>query len=112
MLKGNGAASIIAYDTPISVLDQWYHIAITRNGDAGYMEFYIDGVLQKRDDGYSKTSMNIERIFIGNDQDSLGGDFALNNQFFGSFSELRIYDMVKSSMEIESIYNEICNLNK
>lgn len=100
-LKGsnNGGISI-----PNMSDDQWHHYVWTRSGTQNCL--YRDGVSQGCRT-LSSATINIATggLIIGQEQDSLGAGFALNQDWEGLIDELIVFDGALTVPEIQSIYN-------
>lgn len=65
--------------TSLDTVNTWYHLGFVRNHSTGKLELFIDGLLFQEGTGFSTNQFMATRVFIGNDQDSEGGDFHSNN---------------------------------
>jgi MSHA biogenesis protein MshQ len=100
-LKGNGSGSI----SITNIADNnWHHFTWTRDGAQNC--FYIDGVLQGCSTKSSQAlSVAAGGLIIGQEQDSLAGSFALNQDWEGLVDEPLIFKSVLSQAEITAIFN-------
>ena len=77
--------------------DKWHHVVGNRNCDTGYMQVYVDGVME----GNVSTTCyavggNSDDLIIGNHQ---------NRYTQGSFDEVMIFDRYLTGAEITDMYN-------
>ncbi len=100
-LKGNSSGSI----SITNIADNsWHHFTWTRNGTQNC--FYIDGVLQGCSTKTSQAlSVAAGGLIIGQEQDRLGGNFDINQDWEGLVDEPLIFKSVLSQAEITAIYN-------
>ena len=87
-------------------LNEWTHIALTRNGTTGEVKLFINGQIQSR--GILPTG-NIEAVamLVGNDQDGAGGgNLDPNQQFKGILDEVYFYEDALCGLQIEDLYNK------
>jgi hypothetical protein len=73
----------------------WTHIAATWDGTTGIMKLYINGVLESTGNGATGVRSAPPSIRIGSIQTGI-------NYFNGSIDELRIWNVVRSSTDIQS----------
>jgi len=84
---------------------QWYHVAGTYHwdGDDSQVELYVNGQLEAEHvfPGLQISYNNLSPLYIGSnmDGDPPGGTL-LVREFMGTIDELRIWDHVRSSLEI------------
>ncbi|MFY8352703.1 DUF6701 domain-containing protein [Pseudoalteromonas sp. SSM20] len=82
--------------------DQWRHFVWRRNGDTSC--FYVNGQQAGCVSDHSNGSLNIARLMLGQEQDSLGGGFDVNQRFRGLVDELLFFDKAISDTQIQTIY--------
>ena len=79
---------------------QWHHLALTSAAGVG-TTFYLDGVSQG---ALSATLGTLEvdsgGLFLGQDQDVLGGRFDTRQSASGQFDELRIWNVAREAADI------------
>lgn len=80
--------------------DDWHHIAVTWNDDAGTGTIYIDGINDTRHDGYNGNSDTGTYVRIGEGNNNSEA----SNDFIGSIDEVRIYSRTLSPEEIRTHY--------
>ncbi|MEM7468629.1 MAG: LamG-like jellyroll fold domain-containing protein, partial [Pseudomonadota bacterium] len=83
-----------------------HHLAVSWDNTNGAVNFYIDGVLEETFLGYQTTqTIGIGgTLVLGNDQDSPGGGFSAAQAFSGTLYDLRIFDDVRTAVEIATNY--------
>ncbi len=82
--------------------NQWRHFVWRRDGGASC--FYVNGQQVGCISDHSNGSLNIVRLMLGQEQDSLGGGFDINQRFRGQVDELLIFDKAISDAQIQTIY--------
>jgi MSHA biogenesis protein MshQ len=104
-LKNSNAGSV----TINSIADDnWHHLVWTRKGTQNCL--YIDKTLQGCKT-LSSSTINIESLILGQEQDNLGGGFDPRQSWDGLLDELLIFDGVIPESQIEDIYdNQIAGL--
>jgi len=88
----------------------WKHHVWTRktNVNNGELCLYIDNVLQgcsTHNNGEFAIDVDATGFILGQEQDSLGGDFDSSQAFSGLLDEVLLFDGVLSASEINNIYN-------
>ena len=98
LAAGHGPAFNQIVDPTPLVAGTWYHVAVTFNATTGVMNLYKNGALvgTSTAPAYSETLLEI-------------GRFAAANYFSGSIDEVRIWNVVKTAVEINASLN--CQLN-
>ena len=86
--------------------DSWHHVAVTRDADADKVEVFIDGASKgvKSIDA-SELTISPDGLLIGAEQDAVGTDFDVNQQYQGQMDEFIVYNRVLSQEEIDTLYN-------
>ena len=85
------------------LIDQWTHIAYTRQGDA--VSVYVNGIhIESRDINDVVIEATTNGVIIGQDQDSLGGDFDSAQSLNGDVDSFRIYNRALSAEEMQTLY--------
>ena len=97
----------IGIDTKISINDnQWHFVAATWKNTSGKTSLYIDGQLLFTGTMATGSTLTPNGILVlGQDQDSLGGDFQIIQAHQGSIDKLSIYSRALKSSEIQSLYH-------
>ncbi|AFY37274.1 putative outer membrane adhesin like protein [[Leptolyngbya] sp. PCC 7376] len=88
---------------------QWQHCAVTWESATGQMHLYIDG--QSVFDPVLAKGLVLDQtsaVILGQDPDSYGGSFDVNQAFQGEMTELRIWDHVRTPEEIQARMNKCC----
>ncbi|MBF0622121.1 MAG: tandem-95 repeat protein, partial [Magnetococcales bacterium] len=78
----------------------WHALHFVRTGAS--IKFYADGSFQSEWTTASTSALTIapNGLWLGGDQDSLGGGFATNQQYTGQMDEVRIYNRALSATEV------------
>lgn len=83
--------------TPISSLNQWYHIAVNRSSSDE--KIYVNGsFIESSNNFYSKTYSTFS---IGS-----GHSTELNSYFSGNIDQIRVFNKTLSSSEVTTLYTE------
>ncbi|AIY64533.1 LamG domain-containing protein [Pseudoalteromonas piratica] len=82
--------------------NQWRHFVWKRDGATSC--FYVNGQSVGCISDTSNGALNINRLMLGQEQDSLGGGFDTNQRFRGMLDELLIFDQAISDTQIQTIY--------
>lgn len=84
----------------------WHHYSVTKTGNQAC--FFLDGVARGCQTGYATAapSINVGGLIIGQEQDSVGGSFDINQDWQGEIDEVRIYDVVLSQVDINTVKDE------
>ena len=98
-LKGshNGDVAITSIND-----SNWHHLVWTRSGKENCL--YRDNIFQGCKT-LSSSSLNIESLILGQEQDNVGGGFSSSQDWEGLIDELLVYDSAISDDEISDIYN-------
>ncbi|KAL3867863.1 hypothetical protein ACJMK2_040709 [Sinanodonta woodiana] len=83
----------------------WHHICVIWSSERGTWKIYMDG--GPLDDGHDlangQTIKGGGEFIIGQEQDSLGGDFSSVESFIGQLTQLNMWDYELPLTEIESL---------
>ncbi len=90
---------------------QWHHFVITRQNDE--VRFYQDGSLLAARTGANTGALQIDPggLYIGQEQDTVGGGFDINQDCQGFIDELIFFRRAISDVEVQNIYNNQLNGN-
>ena len=80
----------------------WHHICATWQSSTGSWKFYKDGDLKEQGTSFKRghTIRQGGTLVLGQDQDSVGGDFESAQSFQGMLSNVNIWDLVLDSIQI------------
>ncbi|KAM4661941.1 uncharacterized protein O3C94_010587 [Discoglossus pictus] len=87
---------------------EWRHTCVTWTSDTGVIQLWIDGKLYAR--RVSKKGFSIDTktsIILGQEQDSFGGGFEINQSFAGEITDVHMWDYVLPPKEILEAYSNI-----
>ena len=80
---------------------EWFHFALTRNGDNGLWIAYINGEEEGRGNlTAGALSIANNGLVLGQDQDAVGGRFDILQALHGMIDEMRIWNFIRSEDEI------------
>ena len=101
---GEQATVVSGYDASQLFDGAVHQVALTWDNAAGAWEVYVDGSLVANGSGIAvgQTIASGGTIVLGQEQDSLGGSFATNQVFDGTFYDVRIFDDVRTATEISN----------
>ena len=81
---------------------QWHHCAVTWESSTGQVQLYKDG--QQEFSHTLSAGQTIPQggaLVLGQEQDSVGGRFDVNQAFRGQMAEVRIWNCVRTPQEIQ-----------
>ncbi len=86
--------------------DVWHHLVLVRDDTHDTMSLYLDGqvVGEPVAGALSPIRVNPNGLVIGQDQDSVGGDFNTSQALYGNLDELAIWRRVLTADQIAKIY--------
>ena len=82
----------------------WHHICVTWEKTSGSWKFYKDGDM--KGEGTLKRGHTIGEggtLVLGQDQDSVGGDFEADQSFQGMLSNVNVWDQVLTADQVEKM---------
>lgn len=113
---GNISVNIMgnAVSTGVSVNDgRWHFVAVSWRSSNGELKLFKDGILSYSNNLFTGSSITPGGAFvIGQDQNSVGGDFDSSQAFNGQITNVQIYKRVLNQEEIAANYKspyEIAN---
>ena len=80
---------------------EWRHFAIVTDASTAEATLYIDAMSQGPMP-VNASPLNVDFLFIGQDQDSVGGSFDPNQALTGTLDELLIWNVARTAQEIQS----------
>ena len=95
-------ASLLNYQSTHNFIN-WSPIAVSRNSSS--TKLFVSGILVTHA-SHSGDSLTISEngLWVGGDQDSVGGGWSSSQQLNGSIDDLRIYDRALTAFEIKSLH--------
>ncbi len=97
-------AALTAITIPDIADGIWHHIVWTRNGVTNCVS--VDGVQQGCSNGSAAAlSIDVGGLIIGQEQDSVGGSFDVNQDWEGEIDEVIIFQRNFSTSEVTTLYN-------
>ena len=95
---------VIAGHNPIpNINDNQWHLVILKS-DGQMVSFYIDGILYETFTDIQDLDITSQNLIIGQEQDSLGGGFVLDESLNGMVDDFRIYNRALDEAEIAELY--------
>jgi hypothetical protein len=95
----------VAFTSTTNSMDDlaWHHIAIVRRGDQ--FEIWIDNVLTQTLTGpTTQIDLDSGKLYLGQEQDSLGGGFDADQSWAGKLEHFRIYNRALTTTQIDQLY--------
>ncbi|XP_059180443.1 C-reactive protein-like [Centropristis striata] len=89
-------------------LNMWHSLCSTWDSESGLVQLWFDGQPSIRK--FNIAGSNIQGrtiIFLGQEQDSHGGAFELNQSFVGMLSDVHMWDFSLPSCEIQKYMEEL-----
>lgn len=80
----------------------WKHVAITRKGDTGEVNLFVNGV-SKGSANLPAGVLTVNCLVLGQEEDSVCDAFDVNQAFLGVMDEVGIFNKVLSQNEINSL---------
>ncbi len=96
------------FDSDMRIEDgNWHHVVITRSGASALL--YLDGMQigSAISVGGDQLEIDTGGLVIGQDQDTLGGNFHVNDCWAGAMDNIRIYNRSLDENEVHTIADEI-----
>lgn len=93
--------SVVNFNIPTKAIPHWEHICVSWNSTSGLIYFWLNGVLLPRlgtKRGYRISPQ--ASIVLGQDQDTFGGGFDINQSFMGDMSEVNMWPQVLTTDDI------------
>ncbi len=85
---------------------EWYHVVASHRGSDGLGRLYINSVLVATGIQVAGPTSIVSMLF-GNDQDGAGGgNLDVNQQFYGAFDEIRLYDGLLCEYQLKELFQE------
>lgn len=81
----------------------WQHLAVTFDGNAGFMRFYVDGQLVGTNAAPNSLNTTAHELTVGCRQSAAG---LYNLPFTGEIDDVRIYSRALSSFDVQALYAE------
>ncbi|MCP3988946.1 MAG: hypothetical protein GY724_07720, partial [Actinomycetia bacterium] len=105
LYTGENNNSNVYWDIPSVADGQWHMFTVVRNGTQDQAELFLDGISQ----GIKNTTLNTLHIetgglIVGQEQDSVGGGFNVNETLHGGIDELALFHGILDAAQIEAIY--------
>uniref|UniRef100_A0A8D0E7J8 Pentraxin family member n=1 Tax=Salvator merianae TaxID=96440 RepID=A0A8D0E7J8_SALMN len=92
---------IFFFPEKVAMKPSWEHICMSWESDTGLVEFWLDGQPLPRNGMMKGHRISGEAsIVLGQDQDSFGGGFDINQSFVGEMMDVYMWDRVLSDDEM------------
>jgi N-acetylneuraminic acid mutarotase len=104
MIRDMGEDSISAAKTSDFWTSTWRHVTLAKSSLG--IVFYLSGEeLYSKNYSTATTSVDANGLWIGPDQDSVGGGWQSGQSVKGELDDYRIYDRALSAAEVQALYN-------
>ena len=100
----NGVSN--SFTGPKLQIGEWSHVTVTWDSVGGALKLYIDGTLASTKTASTAAIGTAGTVYLGNDQDSVGGGFQNNGAYDGQMSEVRVWSDVRSAAEVAANFNK------
>ncbi|KAM6435753.1 serum amyloid P-component-like [Liasis olivaceus] len=97
--------SIVTYTVPEKEKPSWEHICMSWDSSNGLVGLWLDGQPLPRmgmRKGYAIS--NVASIILGQDQDSFGGGFDINQSFVGEIADVNMWPRVLTPDEMQVVW--------
>ncbi|MBI85026.1 MAG: hypothetical protein CMJ81_17670, partial [Planctomycetaceae bacterium] len=84
--------------------NQWHHFAIVRDSATSQATLYVDGASQGSH-SVDVSPLQAEAVVIGQDQDSVGGNFSTAQALHGSLTDVAVWAHARTSLQIAEDIN-------
>ena len=89
-----------------NLYNEWNQYAIISNSKEKKMSMYLNGTLRTLiESDANALEISPNGLWLGAEQDIVGGGWRPNEHFKGSMDDLRIYDRAFSAAEVQALYN-------
>ncbi|XP_024124067.1 C-reactive protein-like [Oryzias melastigma] len=88
-------------------LNKWHSICTTWDSEKGLVQIWVDGIPSIRKFISSGAISGAVKIVLGQDQDTFGGGFDVNQSFAGMITDVHMWDYTLSSCEIQNYMSEM-----
>uniref|UniRef100_A0A3Q3M5G0 Pentraxin family member n=1 Tax=Mastacembelus armatus TaxID=205130 RepID=A0A3Q3M5G0_9TELE len=98
----------VEYGGPDYKLNMWHSICTTWDSGSGLVQLWFDGQPSIRK--FISSGSNISGpviIILGQEQDSHGGGFDINQSFIGMMTDVHMWDYILSPCEMQSYVDEL-----
>ena len=104
MIRDMGEDSISTAKTSDFWTSTWRHVTLAKSSLG--IVFYLSGEeLYSKNYSTATTSVDANGLWIGPDQDSVGGGWQSGQSVKGELDDYRIYDRALSAEEVQALYN-------
>jgi len=91
-------------DDVVLLKNEWYHVCLTWSASTGKMDYYVNGVLVKSKGTSASTIRSGGILILGQDQDSYGGSFDVNQAFGGDLYQVNVFSRKLLLEDIGAMY--------
>ena len=100
-------ANVFNQDVSSYMDGEWHHYVWVRDQDAQKTRLFVDGVkIYEILTTHNDLLIDADGLLIGQEQDSVGGGFYVNQRLHGHVDEVNIYDRVLSADEVTELYGQ------
>jgi len=91
------------YENAFMLKNHWYHFCFTWSKST-QMDFYVNGAVVKSQKGGAAILNSGGTLIIGQEQDTVGGKFALDQAFGGDLHHLNVFSQKLRQEEVAAMY--------
>uniref|UniRef100_A0A3B3BBR4 Pentraxin family member n=1 Tax=Oryzias melastigma TaxID=30732 RepID=A0A3B3BBR4_ORYME len=88
-------------------LNRWHSICTTWDSENGLVQIWVNGIPSIRKFIISGAITQTSKIVLGQDQDTFGGGFDVNQSFVGMITDVHMWDYTLSSCDIQNYMSEM-----
>ncbi|NLF73929.1 MAG: hypothetical protein GX575_33385, partial [Candidatus Anammoximicrobium sp.] len=103
---GESNSTKLGWTTPTIADNVWHHVAVVRDATAANVTLYVDGISRGTQAApLSALDVDPGGLFVGQDQNAVGGSFDPNEAFRGTLDEFAIFDTALSAEQVLAHYH-------
>ncbi len=102
---GESSGGNTTWAVPSMADNNWHHLVLTRDDLNNQVSAYFDGsLLSTQGTTINPVSIDLGGLFLGQEQDSVGGGFTPTQAFEGDMDEVAIFSRVLTASDVTAIY--------
>ncbi|XP_026545516.1 C-reactive protein-like [Notechis scutatus] len=99
--------SDVRFKIPRQEIPRWEHICVSWDSKNGLINFWLNGVLLPRLGTKKGHKINHQAsIILGQDQDTFGGGFDINQSFMGDMSDVHMWPQVLTTEDVRLLMKD------
>jgi len=105
LIAGTNNISPIGVSNIMVPANEWVSIAWVRHSDSGTSEIYLNGVNPESvNTGAGAIDIDLDGLWLGLDQDAVGGGWEEEDQFYGMMDDVYFYGRALSADEVYALH--------